>query len=1027
MKKKKAISRGISFVLAAVMFLTEQPLFAFGASGYTELRSSSLSINDQMTLHQGIYFNSASSANAAENYLVYEPGEKVTPFISYGNDVYGAAGISRIYEIEEEKGRRIVAASNGDYFTMATGVSLGSVIRDGILRTGEHSSFETVGFDEDGNAMIGRMNLSVNVRDQDSGSSFNGIGFNKTMSQSNGVILYTEDFGDTNEAGFPTKNVIIDLESGIAAPGESIVGTISQKVDAAGKLVLEEDKLVLSLSTTSPYASALAAMDAMQVGDSLVIDFVTDEKWHGAVQAVGAEKRLITDGQIPSFTDTGRAPRTAIGVRDDGSVVLYTVDGRQSDYSMGMTYAELAERMQDLGCRDAVNLDGGDSTMMFTTYPGYESQTQVNRSSGTSLRRCGNYILFENNETPSSTLRHLHVYPYDTWILAGAQMTLDVRASDGNYYYVKAPASGITYGLSAKSLGSVSDQGVFTAGSQTAAGKVTARYNSVSGSATVSVIAEPDSVSLVAFDTGAALPDTLSVAAGETLQLSAKALYKTLELKSDPAAYDWTVEGSIGAIDEKGLFTATTTDLGTGIVTATAGSRSDSVKITVVTDGKALESFESDATLTLTPGEYGGLTAAVQTDPAYVHNGRRSLSLEYEYDLRDADVTTEGAVYIPEDLTLPLSYTFTDKNPTMVSAWVYGNGSDEALQLTVTAAGQQQTVLLAELKEPGWKLAYVHLPKGVTSIDGLSIRATQGLRGAGVVYTDQLMAGFGYYLDETPPVIQADVAASVLVGTVTDDLDSSLSAAGISVTYDGKPLAFEYNTNNKSLSALLPDGDGYEHRIVIRAADRSGNIGRMGFAVATASIEEDFVPTAAFADMAPAHWATPFAEYLFRQNIITGRLSGDERIYDPDKTMTRQEFAAVMVRWLGIDASLYTETALNFADASRIQDWAVDSVRVAVAQGFMTGKAVSGSSKVNFDPAGPISRQEVMTVIGRIQEKGYARAEMSFTDANLVAPWALPYVSTLVGQGVISGFNGKLDPTGSVTRAQIAKIIAGLN
>ncbi len=1027
MKKMKAINRGMCIALVMALVLTGLPVSAYAASGFTELRSSSLAVNDQMTLHQGIYYNSASSANAAENYLVYEPGEKITPFVSYGNDVYGAAGISRIYEIEEEKGRRIVAASNGDYFTMATGVSLGTVIRDGILRTGEHSSFETVGFDEEGKAMIGRLNLAISVQDRVTGSTLKGIGFNKAMSQSNGVILYTEDFGDTNEISFPTKNVIIDLESGIMAPGESIVGTISQKIEATGKLSLEKDRLVLSLSTASPYLSAIAAMDAMQVGDSVVIDFVTDEKWHGAAQAVGAEKRLITDGQIASFTDTGRAPRTALGIRDDGSVVLYTVDGRQSDYSMGMTYAELAQRMKDLGCRDAVNLDGGDSTMMFATYPGYESRAQVNRSSGTTLRRCGNYILFENNETPSSTLRHLHVYPYDAYILAGAQMTLDVRASDGNYYYVKAPASGITYGLSAKSLGSVSGQGVFTAGPQAATGKVTARYNSVSGSAAVSVIADPDSVSLVAADTGTALPDTLSVAAGESLQLSAKALYKTLELRSDPSAYDWTVEGSIGTVDEKGLFTATTTDLGTGIVTATAGTRSDSVKITIVTDGKALESFEDDAALTLTPGVYGGLTAAVQADPAYVHNGRRSLSIEYEYDLRDAEITTEGAVSVPESLLLPLNYPFSEKSPTMVSAWVYGNGSDEALQLTVTAAGQQQTVLLAELKEPGWKLAYAHLPKGVTSIDGLSVRAAQGLRGSGVVYVDQLMAGFGYYLDEKPPVIQADVAASVLVGTVTDDLDSSLSAAGISVTYDGKPLAFDYNTNNKSLSALLPDGDGYEHRVVIRAADRSGNIGRLGFAVATASPEDDFVPVPAFADMAAAHWATPFAEYLFRQNIITGRLSGEKRIYDPDKTMTRQEFAAVMVRWLGIDASLYEGTALNFADASRIQDWAVSSVQTAVAQGFMTGKAVSGSSKVNFDPAGPISRQEVMTVIGRIQEKGYARAEMSFTDAKLVAPWALPYVSTLVGQGIISGFNGKLDPTGSVTRAQIAKIISGLN
>ncbi|HPF18289.1 MAG TPA: phosphodiester glycosidase family protein [Bacillota bacterium] len=1027
MRKKRIFSKGISFVLAGIMTATGVPVSIHGASGYEELRSSSLAINDQMTLFQGIYFNSANAAKTAENYLVYEPGEDITPFVSYGNDVYGAAGISRIYEIEEEAGRRIVAAANGDYFTMATGVSLGAVIKDGLIRTGEHSSFETIGFREDGTAVIGRMGLSINVLNLNTGGAFNNVGFNKTLTLNNGVVLYSEDFGPTNEAAFPTRNVIIDLESGQASPGEMIQGTVSETFEGTAKTELKEGQFVLSVALDCPYASALTILEDMEVGDSIVFDFITDNQWHDVVQAVGVEKRLITDGQIASFTDTGRAPRTAIGIREDGSVVLYTVDGRQSDHSMGMTFVELAARMKELGCRDAANLDGGDSTMLFATYPGYEREAQVNQSSGTSLRRCGNYLLFENKQTPSASLRHLHLYPYDTHILAGARLPLELRGSDANYYYVEAPVSGVTYQLSSKSLGVISEEGVLTAGTQTLTGSINVRYGTVRGSASVSVIASPDSVSLVAPETGADVPELLSVAAGETVQFSAEATYKMLKLVSDSAAYSWSVEGNIGTIDANGLFTATTTDLGTGIITATAGSRSDSVKVTVVTEGKTLENFEDEDALSLIPGTYGGLRAAVQTDPAYVHNGRKSLELNYEYDLREVAVATEGAVSVPEERMLPLDQTFAGKSPTMISAWVYGNGSGESIQLSVTANRESQTVTLTELNHQGWKLSYVHLPKGITNLDGLSIRAIPGTQGSGTVYVDQLMAGFGYYLDDKPPVIRADVAASVLVGTITDELDSGLSESDITVTYDGTPIAFDYNTSNKSFSALLPDGDGYEHRVLIRATDRSGNIGRLGFAVATDPTEEDFVREPVFADMVETHWATPYAEYLYRQDIITGRLKGEVRIYDPDSTMTRQEFAAVMVRWLDIDPEEYKDTTLTFADTSAIQEWARDSVRAATAQGFMAGKAVSGSSKIYFDPAGPITRQEVMTVIGRVQEKGYADAEMNFSDAHLVASWALPYVRTLVGQGVISGFDGKLDPAGNVTRAQIAKIIAELN
>jgi len=59
-----------------------------------------------------------------------------------------------------------------------------------------------------------------------------------------------------------------------------------------------------------------------------------------------------------------RHPRTAVGRRADGAILLVTVDGRQPGWSDGMTIAELTDLMKDLGCPDALNLDGGGSTTM---------------------------------------------------------------------------------------------------------------------------------------------------------------------------------------------------------------------------------------------------------------------------------------------------------------------------------------------------------------------------------------------------------------------------------------------------------------------------------------------------------------------------------------------------------------------------------------------------------------------------------------------------------------------------------------
>ena len=60
----------------------------------------------------------------------------------------------------------------------------------------------------------------------------------------------------------------------------------------------------------------------------------------------------------------GKNPRCAIGYYQPGHYCLVLVDGRQEGYSMGMTLTELAQLFEDMGCRAAYNLDGGQSANM---------------------------------------------------------------------------------------------------------------------------------------------------------------------------------------------------------------------------------------------------------------------------------------------------------------------------------------------------------------------------------------------------------------------------------------------------------------------------------------------------------------------------------------------------------------------------------------------------------------------------------------------------------------------------------------
>ena len=89
----------------------------------------------------------------------------------------------------------------------------------------------------------------------------------------------------------------------------------------------------------------------------------------GAYQGWSFGPKLIDNGQVPASYNTtdkikNHNPRAAIGYFEPGHYCLVYVDGRQGETSKGMKLDELSQVMIDLGCVDAYNLDGGQSSMM---------------------------------------------------------------------------------------------------------------------------------------------------------------------------------------------------------------------------------------------------------------------------------------------------------------------------------------------------------------------------------------------------------------------------------------------------------------------------------------------------------------------------------------------------------------------------------------------------------------------------------------------------------------------------------------
>ena len=73
---------------------------------------------------------------------------------------------------------------------------------------------------------------------------------------------------------------------------------------------------------------------------------------------------LIANGEPVELGPSGINPRTAIGQRSDGAVLMLVIDGRQV-ISMGATHQDLVDIMLDFGAVNACNLDGGSSSLMW--------------------------------------------------------------------------------------------------------------------------------------------------------------------------------------------------------------------------------------------------------------------------------------------------------------------------------------------------------------------------------------------------------------------------------------------------------------------------------------------------------------------------------------------------------------------------------------------------------------------------------------------------------------------------------------
>ena len=168
-------------------------------------------------------------------------------------------------------------------------------------------------------------------------------------------------------------------------------------------------------------------------------------------------------------------------------------------------------------------------------------------------------------------------------------------------------------------------------------------------------------------------------------------------------------------------------------------------------------------------------------------------------------------------------------------------------------------------------------------------------------------------------------------------------------------------------------------------------------------------------------WSEEYVARVTEQRLMDGRT---ETTFAPNENITRADLVTALYRLAGSPA-LPADAQTPFIDVAE-SDACHDAVVWASESGIVGGKTAD-----TFVPGGDATRQEIAKILDLFAAQAVGKAALisrvntlsGYPDASDVSGWAEGYMNWAVASEFITGSDGKLDPKGTATRAQIAAIL----
>lgn len=603
MNRRKFKAVILAFTMLAGTFLTGFTYQQGIENVYSETQSK---IYDNAIYHEQLAGHSANGIERAYFVNAYTQGTDLKPYVFEG-DVTGTYTMDTMINTLETQGYKVVAGINGDLYDTASGTPKGLTIHNGKIKTSGYAPEYVISFDANGAASLEKASLgytlkgTINVptiittpvtdpiqptdltqpedsaqtdeiqttdeiQATDSGQTEEPVTEQQTIyvptpytadigyvnvphGSGKALHLYNRQYASSTKTSENSVEVILDAgspENTELTVGGTITATVAEVRNGNYNTPIGDNQLVLSAAGDSAYAVPLAQL----IPGSTVEISVND--WGGgnlaqSREAIGVYYVLYDQGQFITG-GTNLNPRTIIGIKPDGSLMLYVLDGRQPGFSAGLGLTDAAKHLVALGCSTVVNMDGGGSSVLAVREGGTDFKAVAKNSpSGKNQRKTSNGLLLVYNQSGDSSAQHLHTYPSQPLAMPGADIQLTTYASNGKYEPV-ALKNGVAYRVDPNSGNSVTQNGLFTAGNVTG----TAVIEAASGD--LHTTAQVDIQNNITFTTNV---QNMTIDPGKTFDINITANFGYAPIASKDSLFTWTCDPAIGTIDANGFFQAT--------------------------------------------------------------------------------------------------------------------------------------------------------------------------------------------------------------------------------------------------------------------------------------------------------------------------------------------------------------------------------------------------------------------------------------------------------------------------------------